>query len=265
MLSAVSEVALLVANHFIMSTMQNQVAIVTGGAGAIGKAIAVALLSQGATVVITGRTASTLQATKDELKSDNLHIHAMDVSKEDDVINLFQSVKEKFGTCNLLVNNAGMAIAGDIMDLTASDMEKVLQVNVVGPFVCAREFLKLYKDSPVDFKDPRRIINIGSIAAISPRPNSAPYTTSKFAMLGLNQSLALDARAYGVGVGIVHPGNVPSGLYTPEVIASREETEGFCSAEDIAACVLTMAMMPPNSNVLELTVLPTKQPLVGRG
>jgi NADP-dependent 3-hydroxy acid dehydrogenase YdfG len=54
-------------------------------------------------------------------------------------------------------------------------------------------------------------------------------------------------------------------LYTPEVIASHEETEGFCSAEDIVACVLTMAMMPPNLNVLELTVLPTKQPLVGGG
>jgi NADP-dependent 3-hydroxy acid dehydrogenase YdfG len=54
-----------------------------------------------------------LQAIKDEVKSDNLHIHTIDVSKEDDVITIFQSIKEKFGTCNLLVNNAGMAIAGD--------------------------------------------------------------------------------------------------------------------------------------------------------
>lgn len=249
--------------------MEGQVAIVTGGSGAIGKAIAKDLLGAGATVVITGRTRSTLEAAKADLGSDKLHVYVMDVVKEEDVSGLFAFVKERLGgVCNLLVNNAGMAIAGPMETLSAKDMDQVLSVNITGPFLCAREFFKQFQTEQAKakaFQEPRRIINIGSIAAIAPRPHSAPYTASKFGLLGLHQCLSVDGRPLGIGVGIVHPGNVPSNLYSPEVIAAREPIEGFCTPEDIAACCLTMARMPPTSNVHELTVMPTKQPLIGRG
>lgn len=110
-----------------------------------------------------------------------------------------------------------------------------------------------------------RIINIGSLSAHSPRPNSCSYTTSKFALLGLTQSLAIDGRSHGITVGIIHPGNVMSDLLTEEMIRERKDAEGFLEAEDVAECVLTMALMPRSANVLEMTVLPTKQPYVGRG
>lgn len=150
--------------------------------------------------------------------------------------------------------------AGATMDLMAADMERVLSVNVVGPFLCAREAMKRMQKSGGG-----RIINIASISSMSPRPDGVTYTTSKFAMQGLSRSLALDGRAHNIAVGSIHPGNVVSDLLTPEVIAEREATEGFIQPEDVAQCVLTMASLPYSANILDLTVIPTKQALVGRG
>jgi NAD(P)-dependent dehydrogenase (short-subunit alcohol dehydrogenase family) len=139
-------------------------------------------------------------------------------------------------------------------------MERVLSVNVLGPFLCAREAMKRMKTAGSG-----RIINISSISSMSPRPHSVTYTTSKHALQGLSRSLALDGRPYGIAVGAIHPGNVVSELLDPKVIAEREATEGFIQPEDVAACVLTMASLPYSANILDLTVLPTKQPFVGRG
>lgn len=149
---------------------------------------------------------------------------------------------------------------GPTIDLLASDMEKVLSVNVVGPFLCAREAMKRMKVAGGG-----RIINVASISSMSPRPHGVTYTTSKFAIHGLSRSLALDGRPHNIAVGTIHPGNVVSDLLSPDVIAEREVTEGFIQPEDVANCVLTMASLPYSANVLDLTVIPTKQPFVGRG
>ena len=81
----------------------------------------------------------------------------------------------------------------------------------------------------------------------------------------MTRSLALDGRRHGIAVGAVHAGNVYSELLTEEQIAQREQTEGFITAADVAQTVLTMSQLPLSANVLELTVIPTGQPLVGRG
>jgi len=156
----------------------------------------------------------------------------------------------------VLVNAAGVAINGPTTQLSASDFRRVLDVNVVGAFLVSREAFR--------HKTPR-VINVGSISARAPRPDSAAYTASKFALDGLTRSLALDGRALGIAVSVVHPGNVASELLSPEEFAWRKDREGLCSADDVAACVVLMAGAPDGTNVLEVTVMPTTQPLVGRG
>lgn len=151
-------------------------------------------------------------------------------------------------------------VPGPSVDLSAEDLGKVLSVNVVGPFLCAREAMKRMKTAGGG-----RIINIASISSMSPRPDGLTYTTSKFAIQGLSRSLALDCRPFNIAVGAIHPGNVVSELLSPEVIAEREASEGFIQPENVADCVLSMAKLPYSANVLDLTVIPTKQPLVGRG
>ncbi len=245
-----------------MSAIVNKLAIVTGGSGTIGKAIAKVLLNQGAKVVLTGRSSERLLNAKQYLgNDDSVHCLSCDVTKEESVMEFFDTIKKKYGGCDLLINNAGTMAPGATVDLSASDFDWVMKVNVTGPFLCSREAMKQMKD----MGSGGRVINIGSISSLSPRPDSAPYTCSKFAIRGLTQSLALDGRPYNIAVGMIHPGNVMSGLLTQEEIDRREATEGFIDPEDVADCVATMASLPISANVLELTVIPTKQPLVGRG
>ena len=267
--------------------VRNKIALITGGSGTIGKAIANVFLSNNISVILTGRTLSKLEETKRTLKTTTTtttgnntfcHVIQSDISKEDSVIKLFQEIDqmdEWVGSCgvDIVVNNAGINVtANSIEELTAKDMEDVLGVNVVGAFLCAREAIKRMKqkddveDGIVEGEGGRgRIINIGSISSTSPRPNSTAYTTSKFAIEGLTKSLSLDCREHGIAVGIVHPGNVISDLLSPEDVEVRGRTEGFLTPDDVAKCVLTMASLPYNVNVLELTVMPTTMPFVGRG
>jgi NAD(P)-dependent dehydrogenase (short-subunit alcohol dehydrogenase family) len=214
---------------------------------------------------LTARRTTRLQQAKTELlaslstlSNERIFIPPCDISKEDETLSLFLDIDKHYGRIDIVVNNAGVNVAKPTLDLTATDFEKVWNVNVVGAFLCSREAMKRMKDGG-------RIINIGSISATSPRPNSTAYTTSKFALQGLTQSLALDGRDKGIAVGIIHPGNVASELLSPEDVEIRGKTEGFLQADDVAKCVVTMATLPYSANVLEMTVIPTTQPFIGRG
>ena len=121
-----------------------------------------------------------------------------------------------------------------------------------------------------------RIINIGSIAGESPRLYSVPYTTSKFALGGLTRAFSVEGRHLAettqtnaadgmVAVCQINPGNVRSSLISAEEAAQREKEEGFVEADDLGNYVAMVANLPHEANVLESTVMPTRQPMVGRG
>ncbi|KAL1526216.1 hypothetical protein AB1Y20_014942 [Prymnesium parvum] len=247
------------------SLVAGAVAIVTGGSGAIGRAISGSLALSDRTVVITGRRRDALEAAAESIVREArrpVRVIPMpcDVTDEEEVGRLFDRVASDHGPCGLLVNCAGIAIGGQTESLSSHDFSRVLAVNVLAPFICSKFAIRQMKA-----RGGGRIINIGSISAESPRPDSAPYTTSKFALAGLTRSLALDGRQHNIAVGIIHPGNVISELLSPEEIERRRKTEGFISPDDVAACVQTMAGLPLSANVLEMSVMPTSQPLVGRG
>ena len=188
-----------------------------------------------------------------------MEVFSSDVSDEESVVALFAHVST-LGGCELLVNNAGMAIGGATLEVSAADFMKVMSVNVVGPFLCSREAMKQMIPAGGG-----RIVNVGSISAFAPRANAVGYCTSKVAIDGLTKALHVDARAHNIAVGVIHPGNVMSDIMSAEEAARREEQEGFVSAENVAECVLQMVSMPYHCTVLELTLMPTRQPLVGRG
>ena len=253
------------------------VAVVTGASGGIGSAVAKQLVMAGATVILVGRRLEALEATAVRING-GVPI-ACDVTDESDVVSLFAQVKARFGPCDILINSAGiMNAATPTVDLTADVFSDLLAVNVTGPFLTSREAFKHMKSprnsSHMDecLEEDRapacrggRIVNVGSIAAFSARPNGAAYATSKAALQGLTRSLALDGRAFGIAVGAINPGNVLSELLSPEEVARRRVSEGLITPEDVAASVMMMVSLPPTANVLELTVIPTTQPLVGRG
>lgn len=217
---------------------------------------------------LTGRSLTKLQHAAAQISVDGttdvVRCLSCDVTNEQAVASLFDQIGQETGGqhVNLLINNAGINVTGATVDLSAADFNAVLQTNVIGPFLCAQQVMKRIQAAGTTTGG--RIINIGSLSAYSPRPHSAPYTTSKFALNGLSKSLALDGRAHNIAVGIIHPGNVASDLLSDEMKAERE-SEGFLSPEHIAQAVVTMANLPYSSNILEMTLAPTPQPYVGRG
>jgi NAD(P)-dependent dehydrogenase (short-subunit alcohol dehydrogenase family) len=245
-----------------------KVALVTGAGSGIGKACAIALGNAGFAVVLAGRRLDALQDVAKTMSSETLCV-STDVSDPASVTVLFEATKNKFGRLDVLFNNAGTGVPGTVMleDLTFEQWQSVVNVNLTGPFLCTQQAMKLMKA-----QDPQggRIINNGSISAHAPRPNSAPYTATKHAITGLTKSTSLDGRKYNIAAGQIDIGNAASAM-TARMSGGVPQADGSVKpeptmdVEDVARSVVFMASLPLDSNVLTMTVMATKMPLVGRG
>ena len=245
-----------------------KVALVTGAGSGIGKACAIALGKAGYAVVLAARRLDALQEVAKTMDGETLCV-STDVSDAKSVAALFAAVKEKFGRLDVLFNNAGTGAPGTVMleDLTFEQWQNVVNVNLTGPFLCTQEAIKIMK---AQTPQGGRIINNGSISAHAPRPNSAPYTATKHAITGLTKSTSLDGRKYNIAAGQIDIGNAASAMTAnmsvgvPQADGSMKP-EPTMDVEDVARSVVFMASLPLDSNVLTMTVMATKMPLVGRG
>jgi len=238
-------------------SLKDKVALVTGGGSGIGKAIAKALLAEGCKVIINGRNEEKLNQAKSELGA-NVESIVCDVTDEGQVENTFNGIISNYSSLDILINNAGMAAKAKAHELKYETWKKVINVNLNGAFLCAREAMKIMIKQKSG-----RIINIGSISGQMSRPENAPYTASKFGLEGLTRALALDGREHGIAVSILHPGNVGTDIWKGrEEIAERE---GLIPLEDIGKLAVTMLSMSPNVNILGSVILPITQPYLGRG
>ena len=247
-----------------------KVAIVTGAGTGIGKAVALALLREGYAVVLAGRRKELLEAGALEGKSPGSRtlVVPTDVSDPASIRALFARTKEAFGRLDLLFNNAGTgAPPVPLEELTYEQWKTVVDTNLTGAFLCTQEAFKLMKS-----QEPRggRIINNGSISAHAPRPNSAPYTSTKHAITGLTKSTSLDGRKYDIACGQIDIGNAATpmtermkkGVPQPNGTIQVEPT---MDVQHVAHAVVYMASLPLDANVQFLTVMATKMPFVGRG
>tara|TARA_B110000858_G_scaffold189336_1_gene235947 strand:+ start:11722 stop:12474 length:753 start_codon:yes stop_codon:yes gene_type:complete len=250
--------------------MNNKVALVTGGGVGIGRACALALADEGYHLVLAGRRPEPLHSTVEEIKSHGVDAIAVptDVGDEDAVDKLFTQLQTRFGRIDVLFNNAGSgAPPVPIDELSVEHWTRVVSVNLTGSFLCARAAFKLMKQQA---PQGGRIINNGSISAISPRPNSAPYTATKHAITGLTKSLSLDGRAYNIACGQIDIGNALTEM-TAVMQTGVPQANGSVMAEpvmdigDVAKSVVFMANLPLSSNVQFMTVMATTMPLIGRG
>jgi NAD(P)-dependent dehydrogenase (short-subunit alcohol dehydrogenase family) len=243
------------------------VAVITGGGRGIGRAVALTLSGLGWTVAVAGRNQDSLDETVAALPGDGVGV-AADVSSEAAVAALFATTVERFGRVDLLFNNAGIAApAVPIDELTVSQWTDLININVTGSFLCARAAFAQMRD-----QDPGggRIINNGSISATTPRPFSAPYTTSKHAITGLTKSLALDGRQHNIACGQIDIGNASSDM-GDQMAAGMLQANGSTLGEptmavdNVASAVAYMAGLPLDANVLTMTVMATGMPFIGRG
>jgi NAD(P)-dependent dehydrogenase (short-subunit alcohol dehydrogenase family) len=248
-----------------------KVAIVTGAGTGIGKQAALALLHEGYSVVLAGRRRELLDATAEaggKSSGSSTLVVPTDVGDPASVKALFAKAKESFGRLDLLFNNAGIGAPGiPLEDLTYGQWKSVVDINLTGAFLCIQEAFRIMKD-----QNPRggRIINNGSVSAHAPRPNSAPYTATKHGMTGLTKAASLDGRKYDIACGQIDIGNAATEMTArmkrgvPQANGSLEVEPTFDAAQ-VARAVVYMASLPLEANVLFMTVMATKMPLVGRG
>jgi NAD(P)-dependent dehydrogenase (short-subunit alcohol dehydrogenase family) len=245
-----------------------RIAIVTGAGTGIGKAAALALSREGWTVVLAGRRRELLDATARDAGASKTLVVPTDVSDPSSVDALFAATKYAFGRLDMLFNNAGIGLANlPLEDLSYAQWKSIVDINLTGAFLCTQGAFRLMKD-----QQPRggRIINNGSISAQVPRPNSAPYTSTKHAITGLTKSTSLDGRKYDIVCGQIDIGNAATDFTArmkDGVLQANGSiaTEPRMDVEHAASAVVYMASLPLDANVQFLTVTASKMPFIGRG
>ncbi len=250
--------------------MTERVALVTGAGSGVGRAAALALAGDGWTVVTAGRRLEPLVETVELIEQaggSGVAITA-DVADPESVEVLFERIRDDFGRIDLLFNNAGAASAPvPFEEISFKDWQRVVDVNLTGSFLCARHAVAMMKSQQ---PPGGRIINNGSISAHAPRLNSAPYTATKHAITGLTKSLALDGRPFGITCGQIDIGNARTDMTArmPEGVLQADgslKPEPTIDAADVGRAVAYMASLPPDTNVLSMTVMASGMPFVGRG
>ena len=245
-------------------------AVITGGGSGVGRAAAIAL-SDAYNLVLVGRRIETLQETVQEMSStvSSTLLVPADLSDPDSIGEVFRRTQDQFGRLDVLFNNAGTGAPPGVLleDLTLDQWQTVVNVNLTAAFLCTQAAFRMMKS-----QNPRggRIINNGSISAHTPRPDSAPYTTTKHAMTGLTKSTALDGRKYDIACGQIDIGNaetpmtarMKAGVAQPN---GTTEIEPTMDASNVGSAVRYMADLPLDANALFMTVMATKMPYVGRG
>ena len=247
-----------------------RIAVVTGAGTGIGKAVALALVEDGYSVVFAGRRADLLDAavTCTGPAASRCLAVPTDVKDPESVHALFAATTQRFGRLDLLFNNAGIGTPPIPMeDLSFDQWKAVVETNLNGAFLCTQEAIRIMKA-----QTPRggRIINNGSISAHTPRPHSVAYTATKHAITGLTKSTSLDGRAHDIACGQIDIGNAATEMTESMVKGIMQangdiEVEPRIDVQHVARAVVYMAGLPLDANVQSMTVMATKMPFIGRG
>jgi len=248
----------------------SKVAIITGAGTGIGKASAIALLRNGYNVVFAGRRAEPLEQAIAEagVPAGQALAVPTDVGNPESVRNLFARAKDAYGRLDVLFNNAGIgAPAIPLEELSFEQWKSVVDINLTGAFLCTQEAIRIMKD-----QTPKggRIINNGSISAHAPRPNSAPYTSTKHAITGLTKSTSLDGRKHDIACSQIDIGNAGTDMAARMARGVPQANgeiaiEPLMDVQHVASAVVYMAGLPLDANVQFMTIMATKMPFVGRG
>ncbi len=242
-----------------------RVAVVTGASSGIGLAVATALVEHGMKVIGAARNLERLKELEKSLKGTFIPVQC-DVTNESDVVSLFQVAKEKFGGIDVLINNAGLNKDTSLLKGTTEDWKAILDTNVMGLSICAREGVKAMRAKGID---DGYVVNIGSIRAYIIPPNSPVlnmYCGSKFAVKALTEGLRNEVRSAGTNIRVSHlsPGVVRTDFVArmrgPEA-GKRFHSQIRClEAQDIADAVVYMLGTPPHVQVTEMIIETTDNP-----
>jgi NAD(P)-dependent dehydrogenase (short-subunit alcohol dehydrogenase family) len=249
--------------------LQDRIAIVTGASNGIGRGIAETFAAEGARTVLVARRAELLDEVAAGIRAKGGEALAVpaDLTKEEEVVALFATVKERYGRLDVLVNNAGISTQKDTEEITLQYWREALDINITAAFLCAREAIGIMK---AQVPKGGRIINIGSVSQKTPRPDSLPYTVCKHGLQGMTHQLTMDGRKHDIVASIIHPGATLSSFTTrrgrTKAGPGEKPDDYVMAAEDVAKVAVLMAALPGEVNLYEATILPNHmRSFIGRG
>lgn len=193
-----------------VQSLKGKVAVVTGASRGIGRAIALALASEGANVVVN--YASSSQAAEDTVAAiapfgvEAIALKA-DVSKAEDIESLFQTTMNKWGRVDVLVNNAGIARDTLLLRMKSEDWQRVIDLNLTGVFLCTRAAAKIMLKQKSG-----RIVNIASVSGLMGNPGQANYSAAKAGVVGFTKTVAKELASRGITVNAVAPGFIATDM-----------------------------------------------------
>ena len=223
-----------------MENLKGKKAIITGGGSGLGKATALAFAKEGIDVAITGRNEKNLQETVAELKAlgVNATYSKFDVGNHQEVKSGIEAIIKEFSSLDILVNNAGIAAFGTFLEMSPEDWQGMIQTNVMGMYYVTREVLPhLIKNNQGD------IFNVSSTAGINGNAGTSAYSASKFAVIGLSESLMKEVRKDNIRVCTLTPSTIASQM-SLDLGITDGDVEKVLQPEDFAELIVSALQLP---------------------
>jgi len=228
-------------------------ALITGASSGIGRATALAFAKAGIDIALVSRQKDRLEAVAEE--AHNLGVEAkafpLDLAKVEQVHAQIDSIVAAFGPVNILVNNAGMGYTGDLIDTSLADWQRVIDLNLTSVFQCIKGVLPGMRD-----QGSGTIINVVSIAGLQAFPNWGVYCVSKFGLMALSKTLAMEERDHGIRVTALCPGSVNTPIWDSETVQADFDRSAMLTPEIVAESVLHVALLPKVAVIEELILMP---------
>ena len=223
-----------------MENLKGKKAIITGGSRGLGIATALAFAKEGIDVAITGRDEKRLKETVTELKT--LGVNAtyalFNVGNYEEVQKGIKQIIDAFGSIDILVNNAGVAAFGSLNDMKVDQWSEIIQTNVLGMYFVTKEVLPYLID-----KNEGDIFNISSTAGLTGNANTSAYSASKFAVIGMSESLMKEVRKNNIRVCTLTPSTIASDMSIELGIANKNSEDSVLQPEDFAEWVRDILKM----------------------
>ncbi|MCK0157902.1 3-ketoacyl-ACP reductase [Cellulophaga sp. F20128] len=224
-----------------MTNLKNKKAIITGGGRGLGKATAVAFAKEGIDIAITGRNEAVLKETVSELEA--LGIKAIysvfDIGDYEAVKKGIKNIINELGTVDILVNNAGIAAFGTFNEMKVDQWSQIIQTNVMGMYYVTKEVLPYLIN-----KNEGDIINVSSTAGLSGNASTSAYSASKFAVIGMSESLMKEVRKNNIRVCTLTPSTIASDMSIELGIASKDSEDSVLQPEDFAELIVAGLKLP---------------------
>lgn len=233
-----------------------KIAVITGGARGMGRAIATRLLEEGAHVAVCSLRQESVDKAVTELSPKGKVIGiAADVSQQEDVRRLMATVVAEFGGIDILVNSAAIRTYRSVMDLAPQDWDRMLAVNLSGPYYCSHEVLPIFRQ-----RGGGDIVNISSLSSTNAFAGGAGYNASKAGLNGLSDATFLDHRYDNVRISEVLPGSTDTDFNGPPADPHAPRPNWKVSPDDIADAVVMLLRMPRRATVSRIDIKPTQPP-----